>query len=82
MYIRRCVSGLCFTVYCTYKEGIVINKMQDEILIQKAKMKSSDEFTELMKSQMQKLWHKAFAEIGSTICYVVLNYCYFWTKAV
>lgn len=43
------------------KEGIVVNKMNDETLIQKAKMKNPDAFTELMKSQMQSMYRTAKA---------------------
>lgn len=43
------------------KEGMVVNKMKDETLIQKAKMKNPDAFTELMKSQMQSMYRTAKA---------------------
>ncbi len=43
------------------KEGIFVDKMKDEILIQKAKMKNSDAFTELMRSQMQSMYRTAKA---------------------
>lgn len=43
------------------KEGIAVNNMSDEILIQKAKRKNPDAFTELMKSQMQSMYRTAKA---------------------
>ena len=43
------------------KEGIIVDKMKNETLIQKAKMKNSDAFAELMKSQMQSMYRTAKA---------------------
>lgn len=43
------------------ENSIVMNKMTDEILIQKAKMKNPDAFTELMTSQMQSMYRTAKA---------------------
>ena len=43
------------------KEGMVVKKMNDETLIQKAKMQDPDAFTELMQSQMQSMYRTAKA---------------------
>ncbi len=40
---------------------MVVNKMKDETLIQKAKMKNPDAFTELMKSELQSMYRTAKA---------------------
>ena len=59
LYERRNVELLFHKSYP--KEGIFVNKMTDEILIQKAKMKNPDAFTELIKSQMQSMYRTAKA---------------------
>lgn len=43
------------------KEGMIVNKMKEEILIRKAKMKDPDAFTELMQSRMQSMYRTAKA---------------------
>lgn len=43
------------------KEEMTVNKMNTEILIQKAKMGNADAFTELMKLQMQTMYRTAKA---------------------
>lgn len=53
--------GSYFTYYYTYKGGYSCKKMNNETLIQKAKMKNSDAFTQLMKSQMQSMYRTAKA---------------------
>lgn len=61
LYERRNEGAPVSQSIASTKEGIVVKKMNDEILIQKAKMKNPDAFTKLMKSQMQSMYRTAKA---------------------